>query len=193
MAGLAGFSNCCGTKYRWSVLASSSAVAMAPGMPSAPGVRMSSAPYARSSMRRSRLIVSGIVSTQRYPRAAHTIARAMPVFPLVGSRMIVSGLIRPACSAASIMDTPMRSFTLPAGLKDSSLAATSATAPAVTRRSRTSGVCPISCVMSSAILIGLLLRLPPPSADRAASNPLFRWECFSGGYETRRVLSPEIC
>ena len=28
MAGLAGFSNCCGTKYRWSVLASSSALAI---------------------------------------------------------------------------------------------------------------------------------------------------------------------
>ena len=120
---------------------------------------MSSAPYARSSMRRSRLIVSGMVSTHRYPRAAHTMARAIPVLPLVGSRMIVSGLIRPACSAASIMDTPMRSFTLPAGLNDSSLAATSATAPAVTRRSRTSGVFPISSVMSSAILIGLLLRV----------------------------------
>ncbi len=36
----------------------------------------------------------------------------MPVFPLVGSRMIVSGLIFPARSAASIIDTPMRSFTL---------------------------------------------------------------------------------
>ena len=52
----------------------------------------------------------------------------------------------------------MRSFTLPAGLKNSSLAATSATAPSVTRRSRTSGVFPISWVTSSAIRIGLLLR-----------------------------------
>jgi hypothetical protein len=40
----------------------------------------------------------------------------MPVLPLVGSRMIVSGLIRPAFSAASIMATPIRSFTLCAGL-----------------------------------------------------------------------------
>ncbi len=40
----------------------------------------------------------------------------MPVLPLVGSTMIVSGLIRPAFSAASIIDTPMRSFTLCAGL-----------------------------------------------------------------------------
>ena len=40
----------------------------------------------------------------------------MPVLPLVGSRMMVSGLIRPAFSAASIIDTPIRSFTLWAGL-----------------------------------------------------------------------------
>jgi hypothetical protein len=40
----------------------------------------------------------------------------MPVLPLVGSMMIVSGLIRSAFSAASIIDTPMRSFTLCAGL-----------------------------------------------------------------------------
>jgi hypothetical protein len=83
-------------------------------------------------------------------------ASAMPVFPLVGSRMIVSGLIRPACSAASIMATPIRSFTLFAGLKNSNLATTSATAPSVTRRSRTSGVPPTSCVTSSAMLMKLL-------------------------------------
>jgi hypothetical protein len=40
----------------------------------------------------------------------------MPVLPLVGSRMIVSGPIRPAASAASSMATPMRSLTLWAGL-----------------------------------------------------------------------------
>ncbi|CNI00798.1 Uncharacterised protein [Mycobacterium tuberculosis] len=99
------------------------------------------------------LIVSGMTSTHLYPRAAATNASAMPVLPLVGSRMMVSGLIRPAFSAASIIATPMRSFTLPAGLKDSSLATTSATAPSVTLRSRTNGVFPISCVMFSAMLI----------------------------------------
>ena len=101
------------------------------------------------------LIVSGIVSTHRYPRAAHTIASEIPVLPLVGSRMIVSGRICPACSAASIIATPMRSFTLAAGLKDSSFATTSAPAPSVTRRSRTSGVPPTSCVMSSATFMAL--------------------------------------
>ena len=86
----------------------------------------------------------------------------------------MSGLISPAFSAASIMATPMRSFTLPAGLKDSSLATTSATAPSVTRRSRTSGVFPISCVTSSA----MLMKLPPAisvqdsSACQVMSNML---------------------
>lgn len=75
------------------------------------------------------------------------------MLPLVGSRMIVSGLIKPACSAAWSMATPIRSFTLLAGLKNSSLATMSATAPSVTRRSRTSGVRPMSWVMSSAMLI----------------------------------------
>src|ERR1700761_4016781 len=157
IAGFAGFSNCCGMKYRESVFAISSARAIAPGMPSGPGVSTSSAPYARSSIRRSTLIVSGIVSAHRYPRAAHTMASAMPVLPLVGSRMMVSGLISPAFSAASIMATPIRSLTLPAGLKDSSLAATSATAPAVTRRNRTRGVFPVSSVMSLAMPMFLLL------------------------------------
>ena len=51
----------------------------------------------------------------------------------------------------------MRSFTLFAGLKNSSLATTSAPAPSVTRFSRTSGVPPTSCVTSSA----MLMKLPP--------------------------------
>ncbi len=80
-------------------------------------------------------------------------ASAIPVLPLVGSRMMVSGRSSPACSAASIIATPMRSFTLLAGLKNSSLATTCAVAPSVTRRSRTSGVFPISSVTSAAIRI----------------------------------------
>ena len=48
----------------------------------------------------------------------------MPVLPLVGSTMIVFGLIFPAFSAASIIATPMRSLTDQSGLKFSSLATT---------------------------------------------------------------------
>ena len=46
-------------------LPSRSTCAMAPFMPSAPGVRISSAPKARSSLRRSWLTVSGMIRVQR--------------------------------------------------------------------------------------------------------------------------------
>ena len=50
---------------------------MAPFIPSGPGVRTSSAPNAASSLRRSTLIVSGMVRMRRYPRAAATKASAI--------------------------------------------------------------------------------------------------------------------
>ena len=87
----------------------------------------------------------------------------MPVLPLVGSMMTVSVLILPSRSAASIMATPMRSLTDHSGLKFSSLATTVASQPSATRRSRTSGVLPMVCVMSSctpvsvAVAMGALL------------------------------------
>ena len=100
-----------------------------------------------------------MVSTILMPRAAHTMASAMPVLPLVGSTMTVSGPISPASWAASIIATPMRSLTELAGLKNSSLAATSAPAPSVTFRIRTSGVWPTSSVMSFAMRMWLILPL----------------------------------
>ncbi len=48
-----------------SVLATFLALPMAHDMPLTPGVKMSSAPYARNNIRHSMLIVSGMVSTQR--------------------------------------------------------------------------------------------------------------------------------
>ena len=85
-------------------------------MPSEPGVRMSSAPKARSSALRSLLIVSGMVSTTLYPRAAPTMASAMPVLPLVASTIVPPGLSWPDFSAASMIATPIRSLTELAGL-----------------------------------------------------------------------------
>ena len=74
------------------------------------------------------------------------------MLPLVGSiSTVFPGRILPACSAAAIMLTPMRSLTLLLGLKLSSLAATVARQPVVTLFSWTSGVCPINSVMSRAI------------------------------------------
>jgi hypothetical protein len=49
--------------------------------------------------------------------AAQTNASAMPVLPEVDSTIVLRpGSMRPSASATSIIDTPMRSLTLPAGL-----------------------------------------------------------------------------
>ena len=94
-------------------------------------------------------MLSGMVTASLYPRAAQVNASPMPVFPLVGSTMSVSGVIFPAFSAASIIATPIRSLTDQSGLKFSSLATTVALASPTTRRRRISGVWPTVCVMSS--------------------------------------------
>ncbi len=80
-------------------------------MPAAPSVKISFAPSALSTLRRSSDIVSGISSVQAYPRAAATKARAIPVFPLVGSINSLPGLRIPRCSASQIIDAPMRHLT----------------------------------------------------------------------------------
>ena len=48
----------------------------------------------------------------------------MPVFPEVPSTIVPPGCSEPSASAASTIDTPIRSFTELAGLKYSSLAST---------------------------------------------------------------------
>lgn len=80
------------------------------------GVNTISAPNARSITRRSVDMVSGMVRITLYPRAAPTIASAMPVLPLVASTMVPPGRSSPERSAASTIATPMRSLTLCAGL-----------------------------------------------------------------------------
>jgi hypothetical protein len=82
-------------------------------------------------------------------------ARPWPVFPLVGSMMVPPGLSRPARSAASIIGSPMRSFTEPPGFNISSLASSSGWRSAgamsrVSRLIRTSGVSPTSSRIDSA-------------------------------------------
>jgi len=99
-------------KYRdGSEAAISSALATAPFIPFAPSVRISSAPNAASTRRRSRLIVSGIVKITLYPRAAPTKASAIPVLPLVGSTIVPPGLSSPFSSASQIIAVPMRHLT----------------------------------------------------------------------------------
>ena len=71
----------------------------------------------------------------------------MPVLPLVGSMITVSFLRIPRFSASSIIDMPMRSLTLPSGLKNSHLSRIVAVRPSVTLFNRTSGVRPTVSTM----------------------------------------------
>jgi len=75
----------------------------------------------------------------------------MPVLPDVGSISTVSALITPAFSIAITIAAPIRSFTLAAGLKYSSLARMVALTPCASGslRKRTIGVSPIASTMES--------------------------------------------
>ena len=100
---------------------SSFAFSIAPFIPSDPGVRTNSAPNAFKRFLLSKLIVSGIVNINLYPFAAETNAKAIPVFPLVGSIITESLFKIPFFSASIIIPYPILSFTLPPGLKYSNL------------------------------------------------------------------------
>jgi hypothetical protein len=58
------------------------------------------------SLRRSFDTDSGIVKIDLYPRAAATIATAIPVFPDVASTIVPPGFSAPLASAASIIAIP---------------------------------------------------------------------------------------
>mmetsp|Transcript_6726 Transcript_6726/g.15533 ORF Transcript_6726/g.15533 Transcript_6726/m.15533 type:complete len:244 (-) Transcript_6726:252-983(-) len=151
--GLSGLLNCCKRNPSEPRLSTtSSALDIAPPMPLAAGVNLTSAPKALSSTRRSILIDSGIVKMSLYPLEAATMARPIPVFPEVGStRVDFPGVMSPLASASLIILSAMRSLTELAGLDDSSLATISAPQPAVTLLSFTSGVPPIKSSTFSAI------------------------------------------
>ena len=68
------------------------------------------------------LMVSGMVKISLYPLTAATMAKPIPVLPLVGSMRVAPGLIMPCFSASTIMLRQMRSLTLPPGLRASSFA-----------------------------------------------------------------------
>src|SRR5262245_6517217 len=90
--------------------------------------------------------------TRSYPFAAHTNARAMPVLPDVDSTIVFRpGSMRPSASAASIIATPIRSLTLPAGLYASSFPISSAPQSGATRVSPTIGVLPTRSARLSGI------------------------------------------
>ena len=90
--------------------------------------------------------------------AAQTNASAMPVLPEVASTIVVlPGSILPSRSAASIIDTPILSFTLPAGLYISSLPISSAPQSGATLVSRTIGVPPTMSARLAGMRPSLLL------------------------------------
>src|SRR2546429_3016521 len=110
-------------------------------------------------------------------------ASPWPVLPEVGSTIVPPGLRSPFSSAASIIRTPMRSFTLPPGFSISSLARMVGFTPAMARWSRTSGVFPIASRKLSRTLI-------PETYSRPARA---REASRSGQDETPdRVLGAEV-
>ncbi len=116
---------------------------MAPSVPRAAGVKRNSAPRALRIFLRSSLADSDMVRHRRYPFAAATIARPIPVLPLVASRMTLSRVSSPRSSARSIMYRAGRSFTDPPGLKLSSFAKILTSGLGLSLRISTSGVLPI--------------------------------------------------
>src|SRR5579864_4211686 len=74
----------------------------------------------------------------------------MPVLPAVATTIVAPGASFPSCSALRMMPIAARSFTLPPGLRYSSLANTSADPRGTRRLSWSMGVSPTSWVMSSA-------------------------------------------
>src|SRR3954451_10651263 len=145
MSGLASFSNC-RVMNQPCFLASSMVLLIIPTARSAAGVTMTFAPRKRMSLRRSTLNGSAIVSTSGYPFAAQTIARPIPVFPLVASMTVWPGFSSPDFSAASMTPSASRSLTEPRGLKASILTKTF-TPDGPRRLIRTTGVLPIVSLM----------------------------------------------
>ncbi len=117
---------------------------MDPFVPFVPSLETISAPNRRRSPIRSSLALSGITTVSAYPFRRATIARAMPVFPDVGSRIVLSGVSSPLASASSIIRRAIRSFVEPVGLLPSSLAQRRTPGFGDIRGMPTNGVSPIA-------------------------------------------------
>ena len=98
----------------------------------------------------------------------------MPVLPEVGSMMVVLGVIFPSFSPAAIIAAPIRSLTLPSGLKNSHLRAMVAGSPAVTRCSFTNGVFPTVPRMESWMGMGAKVEAKNGQAQACAGCESFR-------------------
>ena len=104
---------------------------------------MIAAPKACIVRRFSSLKASEKATWSRYPRAAHTKAREIPVVPAVYSTTVSPGARRPSAAAAWMAARAMRSFMLPVGFAHSSLTRIRADPGGTTRWSETSGVFPM--------------------------------------------------
>ncbi len=131
-------------KYRsGNSLASALAFTMAPSVPFAASVSVTVAPNAWIMWRRSIETASLITISTGYPFAAPIIASPMPVFPLVGSMMVLPGRSAPSRSACSIILSAIRSLMLPVGLNPSSFANIRTRGFGLRRLIRTTGVRPM--------------------------------------------------
>jgi len=95
---------------------------MAPSVPKCPGVSKISAPRAFKIFCRSTLANSDMVNRSLYAFTEHTRANPMPVFPLVASITVLSGVSSPDFSPFSIIKRAALSLMEPPGLKYSSFA-----------------------------------------------------------------------
>ncbi|CKP03959.1 Uncharacterised protein [Mycobacterium tuberculosis] len=99
----------------------------------------------------------------------------MPVFPLVGSRMVAPGRNNPSASACSIIRTAGRSLIDPVGLRSSSLAHSRTCGPSRPSSQRgdnrcrpTSGVLPKACNSESYRV--MCSAHPPATAGRMVTE-----------------------
>src|ERR1039458_3090254 len=120
------FSNCPAMNALGSPATEALARRIAPCIPSASGVRSTSAPSARMIITFSCEKFSGTNSFTLYPRFTPISASPIPVLPAVASTMVPPGASFPSCSALRMIPMAARSFTLPPGFRYSSLAKMSA-------------------------------------------------------------------
>src|SRR5688572_20663414 len=134
-----------------------------------------------------------------YPSAAQTNASEIPVVPAVYSTTVPPGGSRPSAAARSTIARAMRSFMLPVGFVDSSLANMRAEPGGTIRASWTSGVLPIAsrrrlCVPPSLMFSFIVSQCPararPRDRDRLTRRPIgtrsFPCKALAAGRRTIR-------
>src|SRR5690606_19318933 len=99
----------------------------------------------------------------------------MPVLPAVGSMMVTPGRSVPWLSAARIMWGPMRSLTLPPGVKYTSFAYSSTRSRPSNLRMRTSGVPPSRTTAPTQTPSAWGMQKPPDMPSNPIVDPILSW------------------